>query len=321
MKVLGGSATWLILLALTQGAGFAQLSSSWTALNRAGDYSNGEEQCYTPANVQVTGGNLIETFQSQSLKCGDATHSPSNFSYTSGMVQWTNFNFLHGTLEVRAKVANTSLWPAIWLLGADCQASNIQSADNIGTCNWPQSGSDEVDIAEFAPNDPSSRANVYSGGKSFPCGGKDIGDETQFHVFTFTWTASSLSWAVDGKTTCTESNLVPTRPMFLIINIAANNSARPSGLPQTNAVDYVKVTQNGVVTFFDDFTGGSGVTSSCDLNGDSTVDTQDVNLAINQAIGASSCGTADLDQNGTCDAVDVQRVINAALGQSCRTGP
>ena len=59
--------------------------------------------------------------------------------------------------------------------------------------------------------------------------------------------------------------------------------------------------------------------SRCDLNGDGVVDAQDVQLAINQALGIQAC-TADLDGNGHCDVVDAQRVITAALGGICKVG-
>lgn len=61
--------------------------------------------------------------------------------------------------------------------------------------------------------------------------------------------------------------------------------------------------------------------STCDLNGDGVVNSLDVQIAIGQALGSSSCGSADLQRNGTCNIVDVQRVINAANGQACRIGP
>jgi beta-glucanase (GH16 family) len=295
-----------------------------------GDRSNGELQCYLPANAVVGGGDLTLTFKAQTYTCDDTNldgsvrNGPSTFNYTSSMVQWTSFNFLYGTVEVRAQIPNTSLWPAIWLLGANCQASNIHSADNVGACNWYASGSDEVDIAEFAPNDATSRENVYANGnKSFSCGsGPETGGDGQFHVYTFTWAPSGLSWAVDGHTNCTQSNTayVPTKPMFLMLNIASNNSATPRGLPQNMVIDYVKVTQNGSEIFFDDFL-GSSPQLTCDLNGDGAVDVLDVQIALNQALGVSPCGTADLNQDGVCNVVDVQRVINAALGQACLIGP
>jgi hypothetical protein len=60
---------------------------------------------------------------------------------------------------------------------------------------------------------------------------------------------------------------------------------------------------------------------SCDINTDGRVDLADVQLSIDQSLGAGACGTADLDQNGKCNIIDVQRAINAALGGVCRTDP
>ena len=60
---------------------------------------------------------------------------------------------------------------------------------------------------------------------------------------------------------------------------------------------------------------------SCDLNNDGMVNVVDVQLAINQALGVSTCGTASLITPGQCTAADVQRVIAAALGGACVTGP
>ena len=229
------------------------LSTEWVALNRAGDYSNGELQCYQPANAQVTGGTLVEIFESQNISCGDEDHAASSWNYTSAFVQWSTFNFTYGTVEVRAKIPNTSLWPAIWMLGHNCEASNPLSADNVGACAWPLSGSDEIDIAEFAPNDATARENSYSNSStansssnSFSCGsGPQVGGDGNYHIFTFTWKSDSMSWAVDGQTNCTTTNsrYIPTQAMFLIMNIAANNSATPKGLPQSMDIDYVKVTQ------------------------------------------------------------------------------
>lgn len=60
--------------------------------------------------------------------------------------------------------------------------------------------------------------------------------------------------------------------------------------------------------------------NACDLNQDGKVDTVDVQLATNMALGLLSC-TANIAGAGVCNAVVVQRVINAALGGTCVTGP
>jgi hypothetical protein len=65
----------------------------------------------------------------------------------------------------------------------------------------------------------------------------------------------------------------------------------------------------------------TATSNPCDLNGDGVVNSADVQLAINQALGISACTNADLRHNGSCDIIDVQRVINAVLGGACVTSP
>jgi hypothetical protein len=67
-------------------------------------------------------------------------------------------------------------------------------------------------------------------------------------------------------------------------------------------------------------TSAGAAASACDLNADGVINSTDVQLAINQALGVAACKSADLIGSGTCTVADVQRIINASLGQSCRTG-
>jgi len=57
----------------------------------------------------------------------------------------------------------------------------------------------------------------------------------------------------------------------------------------------------------------------CDVNRDGVIDNNDVQAAINQAIGEAACGIGDINQDGQCSATDVQRVINASAGGACVT--
>jgi hypothetical protein len=57
--------------------------------------------------------------------------------------------------------------------------------------------------------------------------------------------------------------------------------------------------------------------NACDLNLDGAVNGADVQLAINQALGVTACGTASLHLAGVCDVITVQRVIIAANGGAC----
>jgi hypothetical protein len=58
---------------------------------------------------------------------------------------------------------------------------------------------------------------------------------------------------------------------------------------------------------------------ACDLNSDGKVDTADVQLATNMALGLNTC-TANIYGSGVCNVVVVQRVTNAALTGTCVTG-
>lgn len=64
--------------------------------------------------------------------------------------------------------------------------------------------------------------------------------------------------------------------------------------------------------------GGAAPPSSCDLNGDSVVNSADVTLAVDMTIGAAPC-TATLVGANVCNAALVQQVVNGALGGPCGT--
>lgn len=58
--------------------------------------------------------------------------------------------------------------------------------------------------------------------------------------------------------------------------------------------------------------------NACDLNQDGVVNNADVTLAVNMALGTTSC-SANVEGAGVCTVVTVQRVINASQGQTCIT--
>jgi beta-glucanase (GH16 family) len=69
--------------------------------------------------------------------------------------------------------------------------------------------------------------------------------DTNWHVYGLTRTPTAVTWSVDGATTCTQRTVVPTDPMFLIINNAMGGDGGgridPGDFPQTMVVDYVRV--------------------------------------------------------------------------------
>ena len=215
----------------------SSLSSSWIALNRPGDASNSELQCYRPGNAVVSGGLLSLTTKVDSACAG--------YQYTSAMVQWRTFNFLYGTIEVRAKLAGGTTWPAIWMLGANCQQTNITTPDNVPPCNWPSPGSDEIDITEILGSNQSQvNQQIHSSLGNPGCRANTSDVSKNWHTYDLVWRAGSVTWKIDGVTTCTATQAVPSHPMFLMLNTAVGGAGGPvnnSTLPQVSQFAYVRV--------------------------------------------------------------------------------
>jgi beta-glucanase (GH16 family) len=231
----------------------SSLSSAWTVIQRRGPSSQGENECNTAGAVAVSGGNVNITTSATPATCGDAVSSPTQLPYTSGDIQWTNLNFTYGTVEVRAKFPpqNTKTWPAIWLLGSNCQAANIingSEADPFNGC--PAQGDSayrEIDMVECDTRGWCHMvlAQGTNGWGPF-C---NFAVDANFHVFKLTWTASTLTLAIDGAApVCTYTNNSIKGPMFLIMQTQTTVPGGPgppdnTKLPTTFQIDYVKVTQ------------------------------------------------------------------------------
>jgi hypothetical protein len=216
-------------------------TNAWLVVDRQGDTGNGEQQCYHPANVTEGGGYLTITEMQQTIPC---TGTSTTYNYTSGQVVWKTYNFTYGQIDISAKLGGD--WPAIWLLGYDCQANWANDPGNSPPCNWPAPGSEEIDIVETSGSDLSSfgfnlHTNTYSGSMC-----SVSVDTTQWHVYSLIWSAGSLVLQVDGVTKCTFNNsAVPSTPMFLIINVARNSTYQGGSLPANTQIDYVRVTSAG----------------------------------------------------------------------------
>ena len=232
------------------------LSSAWTVISRHGEYSQDETECNVPSMVAVNNGLTITT-EAQSASCGDYFTSPSSWPYITGDIQWANFNFTYGTVEIEAKFpsSNTSLWPATWMLTSSCQFTNPLTGEtgvtiDGYTCpNLGQSGYHEIDMTECYVSSGWCQFHVANpsfgigNGCDYEAGSYTV--DTNWHLFTTVWTSTSISQYLDGNliTTCTQKI---STPMFLIIQTqtgGAGGTPNNAHLPATLQVSYVKVTQ------------------------------------------------------------------------------
>lgn len=216
-------------------------TAAWSVGDRPGDADNDESQCYVPGNVWVADG-MLQIRSKVDPSC-------AGYRYTSGMVQWKEFTMLRGTIEIRARQSGgRGSWPAQWLLGARCQTAFTGTAENVGGCDWPNPGADEIDIAEFKSDGAGvDWQNVVSGDSGFRTCKPTVSDASRnWHVYSLSWTERSLTWGIDGKSTCTQQEVVPGAPMFLIINNAmggAGGAIDDGAFPQTMQIDYVRVSR------------------------------------------------------------------------------
>ena len=231
------------------------LSPNWTVVARHGEYAQGETECNIPQQVTVANGLTITT-AAESTVCGDfhtdgtVWHTPAAWPYKTGDVQWKNLNFTYGTVEIRAAfpVRGTSLWPATWLLGSNCQSTNPFTGETgVGTCpNIAQSGYTEIDMTECFG---SAWCQFHIANPNFGIGGGCDATynnvDTNFHTFKTVWSASGITQYIDG-TVVSNCNQKMSNPMFLIIQTqTGGNGGTPNNslLPATLVISYVKVTQ------------------------------------------------------------------------------
>ena len=231
------------------------LGPAWTVISRHGEYAQSETECNIPQQVSVANSLLTITAAVGPAMCGDfnvdgsVRTPPASWPYITGDIQWTSLNFTYGTVTIRGKMPpqSTSLWPAFWLLGNNCQTANKFSGDTgFGGCpNLAQSSYTEIDMVECYGT---GWCQFHIANPNFGIGnGCDAtyAVDGNFHTFQTVWTATSIKQYMDGvlETTCNQS--LPN-PMFLIMQIqtgGAGGTPNNSLLPASMVVDFVKVTQ------------------------------------------------------------------------------
>jgi hypothetical protein len=231
------------------------LGPAWTVISRHGEYAQNETECNVPQQVSVANSLLTITAAVGPAICGDfnidgsVRTPPSSWPYITGDIQWTSLSFTYGTVTIRGMMPaqSTSLWPAFWLLGSNCQITNIFSGDTgfAGCPNQGQSGYTEIDMVECYG---SGWCQFHLANPNFGIGnGCDATYtvDTNFHTFQTVWTPTSIKQYMDGvlETTCNQSL---SNPMFLIMQIQTGGSGgTPNNalLPANMEVDFVKVTQ------------------------------------------------------------------------------
>ncbi|KAI5207824.1 concanavalin A-like lectin/glucanase [Aureobasidium subglaciale] len=99
---------------------------------------------------------------------------------------WTNFYIHYGKVEIVAQVAP----------GTGIVSSAVLMSDDLDEIDWEWSGNNFRDIAGKGQNNYYGKGIVgdYDRGSFFSV----ASPQTQFHTYTIDWTATQLTWSVDG---------------------------------------------------------------------------------------------------------------------------
>ncbi|MBN2440702.1 MAG: family 16 glycosylhydrolase [Spirochaetales bacterium] len=236
-------------------------------------WGNGEWEWYRPDNAYQQNGNLVIRADYNSSATSIQGRNWSQFSArltTQGKRSWR-----YGRIEARIAMPSApGTWPAFWMMGTSCDAtytSNYNPAmsyyDTMAS-NWSSCG--ELDIMEHKNNDSvitqnlfwDTRTGVYPWGEgqnaSHATENINVGDVTQFHLYSLEWDSNEFRWYVDR-----ESNPNPTKiesitasnqeefhkPFFIMLNLALSGQFTGPTDPNINDfplymyVDYVRVWQ------------------------------------------------------------------------------
>ena len=208
-----------------------------------GDPRNGndEKQFYTarPANLRIEGGNLVIEARREAM---------DGMGYTSARITTQHLlERTHGRYEARIRMPRgQGIWPAFWLLGADCK-----------TTPWPRCG--EIDIMENIGKEPGLvHGTVHGPGYS---GEKGIGRPQaiekgafadDFHVYALEWEPRAIRWYRDGilyhsvTPATVNGDWVFEHRFYVILNLAVGGywpgyPDATTPLPQRMLVDWVRV--------------------------------------------------------------------------------
>jgi Glycosyl hydrolases family 16 len=232
-------------------------TTKWMALDANSNLTH-EEECYTPSQVTLPGGTLTITAVAQTTSCSQTTKPYDSggmvLSPSLNTIGFTSGNFLYGTITFTAEMpGGQGPWPAVWLLGHNCHPQNATTY-TAPTCNWPNPGSDEIDITEVLNSNHVNDSQCIHSSNGSPCCDPGLSDVSQnFHNYELDWSPGTVTWKIDGNITCTNtSSSVPSQSMYLILNVAmggAGGTPNNSTLPQSMLVTQLQISQNGALIF------------------------------------------------------------------------
>jgi len=234
-------------------------------------WGNGEWEWYRPEQASRQNGNLVirgDFLSTPTVIAGRNWFQRSARITTKGKRSWT-----YGRFEARIALPSAvATWPALWMMGDACDdtvttdaGAPITRFDTMAS-NWSSCG--EIDIMEHRNTETVTFQNLFWDNRTgvFPWAAgttldqhstANVGDVTQFHLYTIEWDPTQIRWFIDRTTNPNPVHTVAItaanqeefhKPFHLILNLAIAGqftAAQPNqaNFPLFMTVDYVRVWQ------------------------------------------------------------------------------
>lgn len=198
-------------------------STGWFGSGITQPVQSDELECYDPAQVTVTGGNLNLTAISNPETCGGVTRP-----YASGIITTNGLeSFTYGYYEARINVpassgATVANWPAWWAFAANDEVDVLEGLDGAACGTF------------HSPPGSSATSNCASG------------NLTGWHTFGALWVPGTVTWYYDNVNigSTSDGGITPDQ-MELVIGNQIGGAGGPVSIPSDLQVDYVHVWQQG----------------------------------------------------------------------------
>jgi beta-glucanase (GH16 family) len=198
---------------------------------------------FDPANISIRDGALVLKV-SRMLDKPEAANLPAGFTHTAAFVR-SQAKLLYGYVEIRARIACTTVTSAFFLMDTTAEASTeidvfeVAGADarwgsRIGMSRHVMKAPGIAGTIESHP-----RAAAYWTASSRLC--------DDFHVFGLEWDEESIVWYFDGLPVHRAKNEFHRYPLTVRLDLEAQAyflaNPREDMLPAEFAIDYVRTWQ------------------------------------------------------------------------------
>lgn len=201
----------------------------WESQSGCTNFGNSDEefQWYTPSQDTVSGGAMRILAQKEPTEGTTSSDRPESYEYRSGLVTtFPGYSFQYGYIEVDAQMPSApGLWAALWL------AAKNES--------WPP----EIDIVEHWDDDAKFFQYYHPANAPRENSSVNLGSATGWHKFGLDWTASRITWYIDGRPVFSTGRNVPQLPMYFLANVAVDEHVSSLGSNAALGIRSVRVWQ------------------------------------------------------------------------------